>query len=112
MFSRAWQKSATAARRASGPEASAADEPWAWISRAWVLRNFWPRRTSSPDGGVSRSCDFSCFGSGTHVSGWPTVYVIDHNGVIRHKYLHGKRLDETLEKLVAEAETAAKTGTR
>ncbi len=49
---------------------------------------------------------------GWNVRGWPTVYVIDHNGVIRHKYLHGKRLDEPLEKLVAEAETAAKAGTR
>jgi peroxiredoxin len=47
-----------------------------------------------------------------NVRGWPTVYVIDHTGVIRHKYLHGKRLDEPLEKLVAEAEAAAKAGTR
>jgi thiol-disulfide isomerase/thioredoxin len=45
-----------------------------------------------------------------NVRGWPTVYVIDHKGTIRHKYLHGKRLDKPLEKLVAEAEVAAKTG--
>ncbi len=39
-----------------------------------------------------------------NVRGWPTVYVIDAKGVIRQKYLHGRRLDEPLEKLVAEAE--------
>lgn len=39
-----------------------------------------------------------------NVRGWPTVYVIDAKGVIRQKYLHRKRLDEPLEKLVAEAE--------
>jgi thiol-disulfide isomerase/thioredoxin/cytochrome c556 len=43
-----------------------------------------------------------------NVRGWPRVYVIDHQGVIRAKYLHGKRLDELLEKLVAQAEAEAK----
>jgi peroxiredoxin len=42
-----------------------------------------------------------------NVHGWPTVYVIDPQGVIRHKYLHGKRLDKPLEDLVAAAEAAA-----
>ena len=44
-----------------------------------------------------------------NVRGWPTVYVIDHQGTIRHKYLHGKRLDEPLEKLVTEAEPPTHT---
>jgi thiol-disulfide isomerase/thioredoxin len=39
-----------------------------------------------------------------NVRGWPTVYVIDHKGIIREKYLHGKRLDEPLEKMIATAE--------
>jgi peroxiredoxin len=43
---------------------------------------------------------------------WPTVYVIDHKGQIRHKDLHGKELDEPLEKLIAEAEAAARTSGR
>jgi thiol-disulfide isomerase/thioredoxin len=43
-----------------------------------------------------------------NVRGWPTVYVIDPKGVIRHKYLRGKRLDAPLEQLVGEAEAAAK----
>ncbi|MEX2115124.1 MAG: TlpA disulfide reductase family protein [Pirellulales bacterium] len=42
-----------------------------------------------------------------NVRGWPKVYVIDHNGVIRHKYLRGERLDGFLETIVAEAETSA-----
>jgi hypothetical protein len=46
-----------------------------------------------------------------HVSGWPTVYVIDHEGVIRHKS-HGSpemvraAMDETLRECIAAAEKA------
>jgi Thioredoxin-like len=42
-----------------------------------------------------------------NVQGWPTLYVIDHKGVIRHKWLGSpgdKVMDEAIEKLVAEAE--------
>jgi thioredoxin family protein len=42
-----------------------------------------------------------------NVQGWPTLYVIDHKGVIRHKHLGSpgdKVLDEELDKLIAEAE--------
>ncbi len=45
-----------------------------------------------------------------NVQGWPTLYVIDHKGVIRHKHLGSpgdKILDEEIEKLVAEAEKSA-----
>ncbi len=45
------------------------------------------------------------------VRGWPTLYVIDHKGVIRHKYLGSpgdKVLDTAIEKLVEEAEKEAK----
>ena len=38
----------------------------------------------------------------------PTAYVIDHKGVIRDKYLRREKLDDPLEKLVTEAETARK----
>jgi hypothetical protein len=34
------------------------------------------------------------------------VYAIDHEGIIRHKYLHGRALDEPLETLVSGAEQA------
>ena len=42
-----------------------------------------------------------------NVQGWPTLYVIDHKGVIRHKWLGSpgdKVIDEAIDKLVAEAE--------
>ena len=42
-----------------------------------------------------------------NVSGWPTLYVLDHKGVIRHKWLGSpgdKVMDEAIERLVKEAE--------
>jgi len=42
-----------------------------------------------------------------NVQGWPTVYLIDHKGVIRYKNPMGmgeKGLDEAIEKLLKEAE--------
>ena len=40
-----------------------------------------------------------------NVSGWPTLYIIDHKGVIRHKNLRNEHeMDNAIEKLVAEAE--------
>ncbi len=62
-------------------------------------RSFW-NGTEGPGGPIAVAWN---------VRGWPTVYVIDHKGVIRHKYLHGKKLDDPLEKLVVEAEAAAKS---
>ena len=44
-----------------------------------------------------------------NVRGWPTLYVIDAKGVIRHKWLGNpgdKILDEAIDKLVTEAEGA------
>jgi peroxiredoxin len=41
------------------------------------------------------------------VEGWPTLYLIDHKGVIRHKWLGSpgeKTIDEAIEMLVKEAE--------
>ncbi len=45
------------------------------------------------------------------VRGWPTLYLIDHKGVIRHKWLGSpgeKIMDEAIEKLVKEAEKDGK----
>lgn len=39
-----------------------------------------------------------------NVRGWPTIYVLDQQGVIRQKNLIGKRLDDSLEKLVSAVE--------
>jgi len=41
-----------------------------------------------------------------NVSGWPTIFLIDHKGVIRFKDVRGDALDEALDLLVAEAEAA------
>jgi hypothetical protein len=45
------------------------------------------------------------------ITGWPTMFVIDHKGIIRHKWVGSpgnETLDKTLEKLVQEAEEDAK----
>ncbi len=47
-----------------------------------------------------------------NVSGWPTPYLIDHQGVIRHKGLRGDKLDSALEELVPKAEEALKKSGR
>jgi hypothetical protein len=40
------------------------------------------------------------------VSGWPTIYILDAKGVIRHKNLRGKPMEEAAIKLIAEAKAA------
>ncbi|MFT3879688.1 MAG: thioredoxin-like domain-containing protein [Gemmatales bacterium] len=49
-----------------------------------------------------------------NVNSWPTLYFIDHKGVIRQKNLRDeKKMDEFLDKLVEEAEKDVKgSGTR
>ena len=45
--------------------------------------------------------------SAWRVQGWPTLYLIDHKGIIRHKFVGSpgdKKLDELIEELVKEAE--------
>ena len=37
-----------------------------------------------------------------NVTGWPTIYVLDAKGVIRHKNLRDKSLEEAVVKLLAE----------
>jgi hypothetical protein len=66
-------------------------------------RSFWngPKETGGP---ISEAWN---------VQGWPTLYVIDHKGVIRHKYVGSpgdKVLDDAIEKLVREAEKDGKPG--
>lgn len=40
------------------------------------------------------------------VRGWPTLYLIDHNGVIKHKGLRGEAMEKAIKEMVAEAEAA------
>jgi hypothetical protein len=46
-----------------------------------------------------------------HIRGWPTLYILDPNGTIRHKHLDSPGdavLDKEIEKLVQEAQKEAK----
>lgn len=40
------------------------------------------------------------------VRGWPTLYLIDHNGVIKHKGLRGEAMEKAIMEMVEEAEKA------
>ena len=42
-----------------------------------------------------------------HVRGYPSSFVIDAQGIIRHKHLTGQALDDAVAKLLAEVETPA-----
>jgi hypothetical protein len=58
-------------------------------------RSFWDVNTSGP------------ISTRWAVEGWPTLYVIDAKGVIRHKHLGNpgdKKLDDEIEELLKEAE--------
>jgi hypothetical protein len=55
-------------------------------------RSFWngPRGTGGP---ISAKWG---------VRSWPTIYVVDHNGVIRYKNVRGEKMDEAVDELLAE----------
>jgi peroxiredoxin len=36
------------------------------------------------------------------VLGWPTIYIIDHEGIIRDKNKRGEAMDEVVDRLLAE----------
>jgi hypothetical protein len=61
-------------------------------------RSFWngPKGTSGP------------ISTKWNVRGWPTIYVLDHKGVIRFKNVRGEKMDEAVDALLAELEAAAK----
>ena len=45
-----------------------------------------------------------------NVAGWPTLYIIDHKGVIRHKWVGSpgnEAMDKAIDELVEQAEKAA-----
>jgi hypothetical protein len=43
-----------------------------------------------------------------NVSGWPTIYVLDHNGVIRYKNVREHAMDVAVDDLLKEAEKVVK----
>ncbi len=40
-----------------------------------------------------------------NVRGWPTIYVLDHKGVIRYKGVRGEAMDKAVDALLQEMET-------
>jgi hypothetical protein len=64
-------------------------------------RSFWngPQGTSGP------------ISNAWNVHAWPTIYVLDAKGVIRYKNVRGGAMEEAVEKLLKETETA-KTGSK
>ena len=43
-----------------------------------------------------------------NIRGWPTIYVLDHKGVIRFKGPREQQLDEAVDQLLAELQESAK----
>ena len=41
------------------------------------------------------------------VEGWPTIYILDHKGVIRFKVLRGEEMDAAVDQLLAEMKADA-----
>jgi hypothetical protein len=71
-----------------------ADEQITW-------RSFWNGKDGT-DGPIAKAWN---------VRGWPTLFILDHKGVIRHRYFgspEDEQLDAVINKLVAEAEKAKK----
>jgi hypothetical protein len=57
------------------------------------------------DGGMSGP-----IASQYNVHHWPTIYVLDHHGVIRYRDLRGDLLEKATGKLVTEAERDGRNG--
>ena len=84
----------------SEPNASALKKLMETENLTW--RSFSDPRTSEGWGPISKKWN---------LAGTPTIYLIDHKGVIRHKWLGGapaKIIDNAVEKLVHEAEANMK----
>jgi hypothetical protein len=71
------------------------------VQQQITWRSFWngPQGTAGP---ISKEWN---------VRGWPTLYLIDHNGIIRRKFVGSPGdavLDKLIDELVKEAEAARK----
>jgi hypothetical protein len=63
-------------------------------------RSFW-NGTDGTRGPISRTWN---------VKGWPTIYVLDHEGRIRFKGVKGEAMDQAVDSLLAELEEASDEG--
>jgi peroxiredoxin len=41
-----------------------------------------------------------------NIKGWPTIYVLDHKGVIRYREVRGQEMDKAVDTLLKEMENA------
>ncbi len=46
------------------------------------------------------------------VRGWPTIYILDHKGVIRYKGPRGEKMDQAVDTLLAELENRPEGGAK
>ncbi len=62
------------------------------VDESITWRSFWngPEGTSGP------------IAAAWNVRGWPTIYVMDHEGVIRYKGVRGEAMDKAVDTLLAE----------
>jgi hypothetical protein len=60
-------------------------------------RSFW--NGGSTDGPIAKKWN---------VRGWPTIYVLDHKGVIRFRDVREKKMDEAVDQLLKEQEEEQK----
>jgi peroxiredoxin len=87
-------------------EAGAADLKKVMEKEHLAWRSFTDPRTSEGWGAISRKWN---------LGGTPTIYLIDHKGVIRHKWLGGpgdEVIDKAVEELVRGAEEREKKAER
>ena len=61
-------------------------------------RSFW--NGGGTDGPISREWK---------VTAWPSIWVIDANGVIRYRNVRGPKMDEVVDKLLADMESGAES---
>jgi hypothetical protein len=64
----------------------------AMVEEKITWRSWWDKNTSGP------------IASAWNVHGWPTIYVLDHKGVIRYKNVRGEAMEKAVDTLLLELE--------
>lgn len=61
------------------------------VEKQLTWRSFW--NGGSTNGPISKAWK---------VSGWPSIWVIDHKGVIKYRNVRGEKMDQAVDTLLAE----------
>jgi hypothetical protein len=64
----------------------------AMVANGITWRSFW-NGPQGPPGPIAKAWN---------VTGWPTIYVLDHEGRIRYKNVRGEAMDQAVDTLLAE----------